>query len=176
MVYQIHYVLGLVHISNLFYCHFTSKNSDFTVLQIHLAVSNLCVLYILFFLFEIPTPFAIWRIFLRNCMSVKLFLALLLLGTINHSLLCSTSVPHILVQMLLVHYFKFSWPSYASPWFLWQFLWKCCPLSCRYSLTIPCLRPVHFYLSLFSIHISVDSLLGGEVAWDTSGDLLSVHA
>lgn len=60
--------------------------------------------------------FAIWRIFLRNCMSVKLFLTLLPPGRINHSLLCSTLLPYIYsYQMLLCTTSNFlDLPSYSS--------------------------------------------------------------
>ena len=48
-------MLNLVHISKLIYYCFSSRDTDFlSILQIHLAVWNICVLYKLFLLSRIP--------------------------------------------------------------------------------------------------------------------------
>lgn len=152
-----------------------------TVLQTQLAISNLWVLYIYCsFCLEYLSPFAIGQIFLRNCMPVKLFLAPLFPGRINHSLLCSTSVYYIYLfrcfLCTLSHFLGSFIPAHdCSDNFcedavrlhagtVWQRLASgLCSFTSHWFPPPPLASPM-------------DSLLDGEVAWDTSGILLSNHA
>lgn len=71
-----------------------------------------------------------------------------------------------------LHHFKFTWPYLLFQLQLhWPFLWRCCPSSCRYNLTVPCLSLTsHFPTLTF-----MDSLFDGEIAWGTPGILPSTQ-